>query len=72
MVKEAMVVLHVHGASDDGKNGPFVYQTDSSHDLLTLTNLDRKLHFHAILVQEKIGLVSTNIDYLEFIYFCCK
>ena len=72
MVKEAMVVLHVHGASDDGKNGPFVYQTDSSLDLLTLNNLDSKLHLRAILVQEKIGLVSTNLDYLEFIYFCCK
>ena len=62
-----MGALHVHGASDNGKNGPFVYQTDNSYDLLTPTNLDRELHFCAIFVQEKIGFVSTNLGYFEFI-----
>ena len=62
-----MGALHVHGASDDGKNGSFMYQTDNSYDLLTPTNLDRELHFCAIFIQEKIGLVSTNLDDFEFI-----
>ena len=72
MVEGTMVVLHEHGESDDEKNGPLVYQTDGRLDLLILNNLDSKQHLRAILVQEKIGLVSTNLDYLEFIYFCCK
>ena len=62
-----MGVLHVRGASDVGKNGSFVYQTDNSYDLLTPTNLDRELHFCAIVVQEKIGFVSRSLGYFEFI-----
>ena len=62
-----MGVLHVHGASDDGKNGSFGYQTDHRYDLLPPTNLDRELHFFAIFVQEKIGFVSTSLGYFEFI-----
>ena len=72
MVKGTIVVLHEHDESDDEKNGPLVYQTNSSIDLLILNNLDSKQYLRTILVQEKIGLVSTNLDYLEFIYFCCK
>ena len=72
MAKGAIVALHEHGESDDEKDGPLVYQTSGSIDLLILNNLDSKQHLRAILIQEKIGLVSTNLDYLEFIYFCCK
>ena len=72
MAKGAVVALHEHGESDDEKDGPLVYQTSGSIDLLILHNLDSKQHLRAILVQGKIGLVTTNLDYLEFIYFCCK
>ena len=67
MVEGVMVVLHVHGASDGGKDGPFVYQTDNNYNLLTPTTLDRELHSFAIFVQEKIGFVSTSLGYFEFI-----
>ena len=72
MAKGAIVALHEHGESDDEKDGPLVYQTSGSIDLPILHDLDSKQHLQAILVQGKIGLVTTNIDYLEFIYFCCK
>ena len=67
MVEGVMGVLHDHNASDVGKNESSKYQTGNDYDLLTLINLDRELHFFAIFVQEKIGFVSTSLDYFAFI-----
>ena len=67
MVEGVMGVLHVHGASDNGKNGTSEYQTDNNYDMLTLINQDSELHFFAIFVYEKIGFVFTSLDYFAFI-----
>ena len=67
-----MVVMHEHGESDDERNGPLVYQTNGRLDSLILNNMDSEQHLRSILVQGKLGLVSTNIDYLELKYVCCK
>ena len=67
-----MVVTREHGESEDESDGPLVYQTNGRFDSLILNNMDSEQHLRSILVQGKLGLVSTNIDYLEFICFRCK
>ena len=67
-----MVVMHEHGESDDERNGPLVYQTNSRLDSLILNYMDSEQHLRSILVKGKLGLVTTNIGYLEFKSFCYK
>ena len=67
-----MVVMRERGESEDESDGHLAYQANGRVDSLILNNMDSEQHLRSILVQGKIGLVPTNIDYLEFICFRCK
>ena len=67
-----MVVMHERGESEDEEDETLVYQANGRIDSLILNYMDSEQHLRSILVKGKLGLVSTNIGYLEFKSFCYK
>ena len=60
----------VSGFKDDGN---IEFKDICNNLLYPFIIFNRKqLIFTVNMSKEKIGFVSTNLDYFEFIYFCCK